>query len=54
MLPLADLTQTNSQNDLQLERVGHVLEYLSDNGVNALQIWADAGKKIVVKTARGS
>lgn len=38
----------------QLERLSRVFRYLSANRVMAHQIWADAGKKIVVKTAHGS
>lgn len=38
----------------QFERLTQVFEYLSTHRVVARQVWADAGKKIVVKTARGS
>jgi hypothetical protein len=38
----------------QLERLSRVFEYLTAHRVLSRQIWADAGKKIVVKTARGS
>lgn len=38
----------------QFERLSRVFGYLSSNRVAVHQIWADAGKKIVVKTARGS
>jgi hypothetical protein len=38
----------------QIERLSQVFGYLTANRVVTRQIWADAGKKIVVKTARGS
>jgi hypothetical protein len=38
----------------QLKRIGQVLHYLGDNSIPVRQIWADSGKKIVVKTAHGS
>jgi hypothetical protein len=38
----------------QFERLSQVFEYLTTHRVTARQVWADAGKKIVVKTARGS
>ncbi len=38
----------------QLLQLKSVLRYLSDNQVQARQIWADLGKKIVVKIARRS
>jgi len=38
----------------QFERLSRVFRYLSTNRVLARQVWADAGKKIVVKTAHGS
>ena len=38
----------------QFERLSRVFQYLRSNRVLVRQIWADAGKKIVVKTARGS
>jgi hypothetical protein len=38
----------------QLGRLGHVLGYLSAHDVAARQIWADTGKKIVVRFAHGS
>lgn len=40
--------------DIQKTRLESVLHYLSQNSVSAQQIWADSGKKIVVRTARGS
>jgi cell division septal protein FtsQ len=38
----------------QFERLSRVFEYLTSHKVLARQIWADADKKIVVKTTRGS
>jgi hypothetical protein len=38
----------------QVQRLTQVFEYLRHNSIAARQIYADAGKKIVVKTARGS
>ena len=50
-----DLGQEIEQDtETNLIRVGRVLRYLSENNVSARQIWADAGKKIVVKIARRS
>lgn len=40
--------------DGQLTRLNSVFKYLSGNGILARQVFADAGKKIVVKIARGS
>lgn len=40
--------------EAQFRRLSEVLKYLSTHSIPAKQIWADAGKKIVVKTARGS
>lgn len=40
--------------DVQLTRLGSVFRYLGEHGLAARQIWADTGKKIVVKFARGS
>lgn len=37
-----------------LAQLRSVFQYLSDNQIAARQIWADLGKKIVVKIARGS
>jgi hypothetical protein len=42
------------EQDGRLGRLQSVFRYLSSNGISARQIWADAGKKIVVKIARGS
>ena len=38
----------------QFKRLRQVLAYLRDRRVSVHQIWADAGKKIVVRTTRGS
>ena len=38
----------------RLEKVRQVLSYLSRRGIEAHQIWADADKKVVVRTSRGS
>lgn len=38
----------------QLQRLAQVINHLSQQGMVARQIWADLGKKIVVKTAPGS
>jgi hypothetical protein len=38
----------------QLLQLKHVFSYLQENSIPVHQIWADAEKKIVVKTARGS
>lgn len=46
--------EVDAQLDSQLVRLSDVLKYLSGHSIRAHQIWADAGKKIVVKTARGS
>lgn len=40
--------------EAQMARLSRVFRYLASNSVPAHQIWADAGKKIVVKTAHGS
>lgn len=40
--------------EARLTQLTNVFQYLGDEGVPARQIWADAGKKIVVKTSRGS
>ena len=41
-------------SDTQLGRLSEVLKYLGANSIPAQQIWADAEKKIVVKTIHGS
>jgi hypothetical protein len=52
---MIDLGQEiDAQIEPQLERLAHVINYLGRNNISARQIFADAGKKIVVKTARGS
>jgi cell division protein FtsQ len=38
----------------RLERLASVLSYLREKSIAARQIWADSGKKIVVRTVRGS
>ena len=40
--------------EFSFSHLGQVLEYLQAHSIAARQVWADAGKKIVVKTARGS
>jgi cell division protein FtsQ len=40
--------------DSQFKRLKQVFAYLKSHKVQAHQIWADAGKKIVVRTVRGS
>jgi hypothetical protein len=40
--------------DPQFQRLSRVFQYLSSNRVMARQVWADSGKKIVVRTAHGS
>ena len=40
--------------EAKLVRLSSVVNYLSGNSIAVRQIWADIGKKIVVKTARGS
>lgn len=39
---------------LQMGRLAQVVKYLGEKNIVARQIWADSGKKIVVKTAHGS
>ncbi len=43
-----------SDPDAQLGRLREVLGYLSKNGIRARQVFADLGKKIVVRIARSS
>jgi hypothetical protein len=43
-----------SSSGLQFLRLSRVFRYLSANRVAARQVWADAGKKVVVRTAHGS
>jgi hypothetical protein len=45
---------SDAELEPQLARLTEVFRYLHENSISARQIWADAGKKIVVKTARGS
>ncbi len=47
-------TETRTELDPQFQRLEQVFEYLEKNSIAARQIYADAGKKIVVKTAHGS
>jgi POTRA domain, FtsQ-type len=52
---MVDLGQEiDSDFDSQLSRLSNVFRYLKGNSIGVRQIWADAGKKIVVKTVRGS
>lgn len=52
---MVDLGQEiDGQVDVQLKRLNDVIRYLGTNQIVAQQIFADAGKKIVVKTVRGS
>lgn len=56
---MVDLGSDVAAGDVNLltehfERLSRVFEYLRKNSISARQIWADAGKKIVVKTTRGS
>jgi hypothetical protein len=46
--------EVDAQLPGQFERLSKVFQYLSTNSVAARQIWADTGKKIVVRTAHGS
>jgi hypothetical protein len=43
-----------SSLELQFKRLDSVFQYLSKHSITANQIWADSGKKIVVRTAHGS
>lgn len=47
-----DLTERASK--MRFERLGSVFQYLSNNGIFVRRIWADAGKKVVVRIAPGS
>lgn len=52
---MIDLGQEiDDETTSQLSRLSVVLNYLKSNSIRANQIWADSGKKIVVKTAHGS
>jgi cell division protein FtsQ len=46
--------EVDAQLPAQFERLSKVFQYLSANSVAVRQIWADTGKKIVVRTAHGS
>ncbi|MGK5081943.1 FtsQ-type POTRA domain-containing protein [Bdellovibrionota bacterium FG-1] len=50
---LVDLGQ-DIDGEVQFRRLAQVFHYLTANHVQVRQIWADAEKKIVVRTARGS
>lgn len=52
MIDLGNEVDANLEE--KLVRLKKVFRYLSDSSIAARQIWADAGKKIVVKTVRGS
>lgn len=45
---------STQESHTQLKRVDKIIKYLSEHNLLAKQIWADAGKKIVVKFALGS
>jgi hypothetical protein len=47
-------SEVDANLDGKLLRLIDVFKYLSGNSIAVRQIWADAGKKIVVKTVRGS
>ena len=47
-------SDTRADLEPQFQRLERVFEYLEKNSIAARQVFADAGKKIVVKTARGS
>lgn len=49
---MVDLGQDS--DGTQLDRLSRVMDYLRQNSVSARQIWADTGKKIVVRTVQGS
>jgi hypothetical protein len=49
-----DIVSDGRLSEDQIMRLTQVLEYLRHNSIAARQIYADAGKKIVVKTAHGS
>jgi hypothetical protein len=44
----------SADSEAQLGRLSEVLGYLSQNGVRARQVFADLGKKVVVRIVRGS
>ena len=51
---MVELGQDIDGQPLQFKRLSEVFGYLSVNSISSRQVFADAGKKIVVKTARGS
>jgi hypothetical protein len=52
---LVDLGQElDGNSEAQFQRLFRVFRYLSSNRVAARQVWADSGKKIVVRTSHGS
>ena len=52
---MVDLGQyIDADQDALLGRLRHVFTYLTDNAISAKEVWADLGKKIVVKIARSS
>jgi hypothetical protein len=50
---VVDLGQ-DLDGEAQLRRLTKVFQYLTANKVHARQIWADSGKKVVVRTVHGS
>lgn len=55
MRAMVDFGQRIDENlNDKLVQLLKVFRYLSGNSIAARQVWADAGKKIVVKTAHGS
>jgi cell division septal protein FtsQ len=46
--------EIGEERDSQFQNLLQVFRYLSQNSIAASQIWADSGKKIVVRTARRS
>jgi hypothetical protein len=46
--------EVDANLDGKLLRLITVFRYLTGNSIAARQVWADAGKKVVVKTVRGS
>ncbi|MCM2277657.1 MAG: FtsQ-type POTRA domain-containing protein [Oligoflexia bacterium] len=51
---MVDLGQEIDGREDQLQKLSEVVAYLGSHSIPAFQIWADSGKKIVVKTAHGS
>jgi cell division septal protein FtsQ len=46
--------EINADISAQFGRLKQVVRYLSDHSISVRQVWADADKKIIVKTVRGS